>query len=169
MSMVTAWRFDYHLCPCAISTWRSEEVLDARMFSTLFFLKQLLCLSVCLCVCARVRASDILSIVNGWYVLWRVICLRLGVYFRHWSCLRHASLCTCFCAVGHPVVIVVSPLHNSALGKSALTRGILTIHSPGLSSRRTSRFIVRWKGFESSERIGWAVNGISICLYNYFW
>jgi len=37
MPVVTAWRFDYHLCPCAVSTRRSEEVLGVRMFNTLFF------------------------------------------------------------------------------------------------------------------------------------
>jgi hypothetical protein len=125
-----------------------------------------------LCVRAWVRAlgraSVLLSIVSGCYVLWPVICLRLGVYFRHWSCLRRASLCTCFSAVSLPVVTMVSLLHNSALGKFALALGILTVHSPGLSSRKTSRYIVRWKGFESSEHIGWAVNGVGICLFTYF-
>jgi len=157
MSMVTAWRFDYRLCPCAISAWRSEEV----QCSIRYFFETA---SVCACV----RSSVLLSIVNGWYVLWRVVCLRLGVCFRHWSCLRHARLCTCFFAVSHPVVVMVSPLHNSALGKCALTLGILTIHSPGLSSRKTSRYIVWWKGFESSERSGWAVNGAGICMYTDF-
>jgi len=53
MSVVTAWSFDYHLCPCAISAWRSEEVLGIRMFNTLFFETASVCVCVCVCVCTR--------------------------------------------------------------------------------------------------------------------
>jgi len=49
MPVMTAWRFDYHLCRWSISAWRSEEVLGVRMFSTLFFETA----SVCVRECAR--------------------------------------------------------------------------------------------------------------------
>lgn len=98
-----------------------------------------------------------------------------ALYVSGWACASgtgHAYVmlgCVLFfSAVSHPVVVMVSPLHNSALGKCALTLGILAIHSCGLSSRKTSRYIVRWKGFESSERSGWAVNGAGICPYTDF-
>jgi len=47
---------------------------------------------------------------------------RSGRVVRHWSCLRHASLCTCFPAVRHPV-IMVSLLHNFALVSARLPWG----------------------------------------------
>ena len=77
-------------------------VFGVRMFITLFLWNSFVCVCVCVCV--------ILSIANGWCE-WRLgICLKLGVYWRRWSCWRKACLCICFTVASHPPSVMVSPL-----------------------------------------------------------
>jgi hypothetical protein len=68
-------------------------------------------------------------------------------------------------AVGHPVVIVVSALHFTALGKCALTLGILTIHSPGLSSHKTSGILSDGKVLNrQSILVGQLMELVFVCI-----